>query len=73
MIRCAFAHNPANPTWEVRGKYEGIPEPELTDIGLKIDIFSLNGRPLSDSQFNGYNQLLKLMEHCLEVIRRNDR
>ena len=73
MIRCAFAHNPAHPTWQAYGKYAGIGKLKLQDIGLELDIAELNGQSLSDSQFGGFEKLVELMEYCLEVIREDDR
>jgi hypothetical protein len=73
MIRCSFAHNPAHPTWQLYGKYAEIGTMKLRDIGFELDMSALNGKTLSDSQLGGFEQLVKLMEHCLEVIRKYDR
>ena len=62
MIRCAFAHNPLEPIWEVRN-------PQYCDVfsvpscQFKLDTRKLDARPFDEAQLNWFS-FLDLIDYC---------
>ena len=54
MLRCAQAHGPADPRWEVRGKYARTLSVNLDDGHVSLDLAALNGQPFLVDQIKGY-------------------
>lgn len=69
MMRCAFAHNPALPVWEVNKEYRNVKVLKIPEIPFEIDITQLDKRPLDESQ-HGQVPVLYLMKHCLATIKK---
>ena len=66
MIRCAFAHNPLEPKWEVRNQnYSRVFS--VPSINFTLNATNLDGRPLDDANIN-WCILLDLMEYCENLI-----
>ena len=66
MIRCAFAHNPLEPKWEVRGKdYADILS--VPSASFALDTIRLNGKPLDEAGINWF-KLLDLMDYCATLV-----
>jgi hypothetical protein len=70
MVRCAFAHNPAFPCWEVKG-------PDFTrtlslDFGgrpLAVDLASLHGTPFDYAHIGGFAAWYKIRTASEMLIR----
>jgi len=70
MIRCAFAHNPAMPVWEARGKdYERHLEVQLGHETLIIDLVALNGRPFEYEHIGGLANWFKIRVAAEALLR----
>lgn len=71
MFRCAFAHNPTQPKWEIRNpKYRRILT--IKEIDFKVDLRELNGKNVTTEECGGFQQLLRLIEYCLKVIKNEE-
>ncbi|MBU3696760.1 hypothetical protein [Dechloromonas sp.] len=70
MIRCAFAHNPAMPAWEARGKdYERLLEVQLGNETVIIDLVALNGRPFEYEHIGGLANWFKIRVAAEALLR----
>jgi hypothetical protein len=65
MIRCAFAHNPTTPTWEIKKlKYQRVLS--VKEIGYTLDFTSLNGKIFRENRCD----LNRLIKHCLTLLQK---
>ncbi len=67
MLRCAFAHHPLQPTWNVtndkyKGKFFVVPP-----VDFKLDTMGLHGKPLDVEDLNWF-KLLDLIDHCITYV-----
>ena len=69
MIRCAFAHEPTLPTWNVKPKHHR--RFSIDKISLEMDFTQLNGEVLAPAHHGGWRGLLMLMDYCEEVINQH--
>jgi len=53
MVRCAFAHNPALPCWEVRGSYQRNLDLKLEGENISIDLSRLHGKSFDYADIGG--------------------
>lgn len=61
MVRCAFAHNPALPLWEARGRdYARHLSLPLDGTTLSIDLASKNGQPFDYEHIGGFANWFKV-------------
>ncbi|MFC1937578.1 hypothetical protein ACFLWY_03355 [Chloroflexota bacterium] len=66
MIRCAFAHNPLEPKWEVRGKHYADVF-SVASANFTLNTGGLNGKSLDDANINWF-KLLDLMDCCATLV-----
>lgn len=69
MVRCAFAHNPALPLWEVRGQYARMISIPVDGVALSIDLASLHGRPFEYGHIGGFASWLRIRTASEALIR----
>jgi len=70
MVRCAFAHNPALPLWEARGKeYARTLSFAVGDAALSLDLASLNGKPFDYNDIGGFGNWLRIRTASEALIR----
>jgi hypothetical protein len=60
MIRCAFAHNPAFPRWEVRKYYARRFSLYLDASALSVDLASLHGKLFEYQHIGGFGNWLRI-------------
>ena len=68
MLRCAVAHGPTSPLWEVRGKYRR--KFVIREIGFELDATSLDGEILKHTDYGGLKGIACLINYSLDVARR---
>ncbi len=68
MIRCAFAHNIADPKWEVKGDF--LRQINLTLEGKMtlIDLTQLNGRPFRYDDVGDLPNWYRIKKASLDII-----
>jgi len=68
MVRCACAHDPMNPRWEVRSDgYRGVLC--VKEIGLELDTTHLHGKELKIDQLGGQMGYVKLLNLCVKFLK----
>jgi len=65
MVRCAQAHGPADPRWEVRNKYLRTLSVDLDGVPVSLDLIALNGQPFAVDQIGGYENWYRI--YCIAV------
>lgn len=66
MYRCAFAHNPIEPKWNVTNdKYDGVFE--VPSINYVLSTKDLNGKPLGKESFDWFG-VINLMQYCETLV-----
>jgi hypothetical protein len=71
MLRCALAHEPASPKWEIRKqKYRRVVE--VKALRLRVDFVQLEGKPFDPSHMGGMPGMLHLLEHARRVVAKID-
>lgn len=68
MTRCAFAHNPASPVWQIKTKYRKVFK--IKPINFEIDLRQLNGKALDYSHFGGFMYMHELILHSMAIIKK---
>jgi hypothetical protein len=68
MIRCAFAHNMVQPTWNVYPKYRKLIEFTALEENIRIDLAELNGYPFQMDHIGGHDVYWELKNKVLEMI-----
>ena len=66
MLRCAFAHNPLVPIWEVRNPYYRRLF-DVPSIHVAVDFSGLNGQTLVPNQFGGWEGFTRLALFCRDA------
>ncbi|CAD6871721.1 hypothetical protein [Methylomonas fluvii] len=70
MVRCAFAHNPALPLWEVRGaQYARMISIKVSGTVIEIDLSSLHGLPFEYDHIGGFASWLRIRAASEVLIR----
>ncbi|MDP5238800.1 hypothetical protein Q9Q94_04630 [Uliginosibacterium sp. 31-16] len=70
MVRCAFAHNPALPLWEARGKeHARLLSLSAAGVPLSLDLAALHGRPFEYDHIGGFAMWLRIRSASEAVIR----
>lgn len=65
MIRCAFAHNPLEPKWEVKSdNYKDVFK--VPSVRFTLDTRELHGKPFDDIN---WFRLLDLIEYCKNLVK----
>lgn len=70
MVRCAFAHNFADPLWEVRGKFVKIVELVLEGERVSLDLRGLNGRCFDYSHIGGFSNWFKIQKLAVQHLNK---
>lgn len=60
MVRCAFAHNPANPCWNAKGDFARVLTLSVCDPALNIDLAALHNRPFDYADIGGFPNWMKI-------------
>ena len=68
MLRCAQAHGPADPRWEVRGKYILTLTVDLDGIAVSLDLAALNGQPFIIDQIGGYQNWYHIRNMAVRAL-----
>jgi hypothetical protein len=68
MFRCAFAHTPTQPKWEIHKPYRKIFN--IPQINFSMDFSTLDNKELIPEHHGGMDNLFKLMNYCLEVLKK---
>lgn len=69
MLRCAFAHTPSKPTWNIaKDKYQK--RFEIKEINFSMDFNNLHGKEVEITYQDGAPSLWNLMEYCLSVLKK---
>ena len=67
MMRCSFAHNPAEPKWEIHPSFQKLVK--IQEISFAIDFSQLNNRLVKFKHHGGSKGLMNLMSYCLNTIK----
>jgi hypothetical protein len=67
QIRNAYAHDPIHPKWLIRNTTH-LKTFSINEIGLIIDLSSLNGCTFKMEHINGAVGCTKLLNYCLENV-----
>lgn len=68
MVRCAFAHNPALPCWEVRGDYAKPISLKLEEMELQIDFSKFHAKPFEYDHIGGLASWFRIRRVAEQVI-----
>ena len=68
MVRCAFAHNPALPCWEVRGSYQRKLDLILEGENISIDLSQLHGKPFDYADIGGFANWYRIRRAAERLI-----
>jgi hypothetical protein len=68
MLRCTQAHGPADPRWEVRGKYIRTLTVDLDGIAVSLDLAALNGQPFIIDQIGGYQNWYRIRNMAVREL-----
>lgn len=68
MVRCAFAHNPAFPTWEARGDYQRDLSFSVDDASLSVDLAALHGQLFEYDHIGGFGCWLRIRDAAVSRI-----
>lgn len=69
MVRCAFAHNPAKPCWEVRGDFARKIKLDLGGKELSVDMEALHKKDFDYSHIGGFANWYKIKEMAVRIIK----
>jgi len=72
QIRNAFAHEPQNPSWLIRGDYLRIYEIDIKGLNLTFDAQSLNGKKLVPKHYGGFEGYFAMLKYCYDQVSRHD-
>lgn len=69
MIRCAFAHGPFTPRWDIRGRYLKRFSVETDDnFVVTLDCPKLNGDGVKPEHFGGFESYIKLYQYAAREV-----
>jgi len=70
MVRCAFAHSPADPKWRVKEKYRKLYQLNLANRTLSFDLRDLDGLPFKFLKtFEDYGNWFEIKELTVAILR----
>ncbi len=69
MARCAFAHKPASPEWQIK-KQQYRKVFKIKSIDFEIDLRELDGKALDYKHFGGLESIHKLILHSMALIKK---
>lgn len=71
MVRCAFAHNPADPRWNARGNFARRIQLNLGDGDgeVSLDTAALHGINFDYPHIGGFANWYKIREMAVQMIR----
>lgn len=69
MVRCAFAHNIADPKWEVKGDFWRQVKLTVEGQTLSIDFRKLNGRPFTYEAVGELPNWYRIKKIAIEMIK----
>lgn len=68
QIRNAFAHDPADPRWSVKGKYRRFYRTELRHLTIECDFDLLSGQKVVPMHYGGLEGFLSMMMAAREAV-----
>jgi len=68
MIRCAFAHNMIQPTWQVRPGYLVELRLALLQDTIVVNLNELNGKPFNMEQIGGHEVYWEIKNQVIKMI-----
>ncbi len=68
MLRCAQAHGPADPRWEVRGKYRRTLELDVDGFRISLDLAAFDKQPFTVDQIGGYETWYAIYKMAIAVL-----
>lgn len=71
MVRCAFAHNIADPKWEVRGKFLKNIDFPMDRGQISIDFTTLNGQPFKYEHIGDLPNWYRIKNVSIDIINSN--
>ena len=69
MVRCAFAHGPADPKWKVKGEYCRVFRLTLPSGTLELDLRELDGEQFDFSQLGDHRIWFDIRDLTLKVLQ----
>jgi hypothetical protein len=69
MLRCAYAHGPADPRWEVRGKYLRTFSVDLDRVPISLDLAALHGQPFLVDHIGGYENWYRIYQMAMRTLK----
>lgn len=70
MVRCAFAHNFANPRWQINGPdFSRVFSLQLGSSIVSVDLSSLNGQEFEYSHIGDFAQWFSIKSAVIESVR----
>ena len=70
MVRCAFAHNPAFPRWEARGReFARVLSVPIEGTEIAIDLSALHGQPFDYEHIGGFGNWQRIRFASEAAIR----
>jgi len=68
MLRCAVAHSPTAPVWEVKGRYRR--NFRIDEIGYELRVKDLDGKPFKHNHYGGLAGVMSLINYSLEIVKK---
>ncbi len=69
MIRCAFAHSPVIPVWNIKAKYRNNTKITLVSGRvIQIALEALDGKAVSASDLGGIDSYMNLVQFCRDAL-----
>lgn len=73
MVRCAFAHNPAMPVWEVRGHYQKPLSFTVDNASLSVDLTLLHGQSFEYEHIGGFGNWFRIRNAAVHLIEAHNK
>jgi hypothetical protein len=68
MIRCAYAHGVADPSWEVRGRYRRMLDVNLPNGVIELDLRDRHGQSFDFDQLGGHRKWLDIRDATVAAL-----
>ena len=68
MVRCAYAHGVADPTWEVRGRYRRALNVTLPNGVIELDLRDRHGQSFDFDQLGGHRKWLEIRDATVAAL-----
>jgi hypothetical protein len=68
MVRCAYAHGIAEPTWKVKGRYSRKISVELRSGRIELDLEALHGNVFDFDQLGGHHIWFQIRDEAVTEL-----